>query len=172
MIDDLTSDLRFAFRTMARNPGFTLVVVLTLALGIGANTAIFTLMDQVLLRVLPVKDPERLVVLDAPGPNQGSRHSQSASLAGISYPMYVDLRDKAEVFDGVIAHWPDSVHLGVKGATEQVQADVVSGNYFEVLGIRRGPGSRVRGGRRPHSRSPSARGAEPWLLAAPVRRGP
>jgi predicted permease len=135
MLDDLASDLRFALRTMARNPGFTMVVVLTLALGIGANTAIFTLMDQVLLRVLPVKDPERLVVLHAPGPNQGSRHSQSASLAGLSYPMYVDFRDKAPVFDGVLAHWPEAVHLGVKGVTEQAQADVVSGNYFEVLGV-------------------------------------
>ncbi|HEY5908433.1 MAG TPA: ABC transporter permease, partial [Vicinamibacteria bacterium] len=135
-MDDLKQDLRFALRTLARNPGFTLVVVLTLALGIGANTAIFTLMDQVLLRVLPVREPERLVVLDAPGPNQGSRHSQSASLSGMSYPMYTDFRDKAEVFDGVVAHWQDTVHLGVKGATERADADLVSGNFFQVLGVR------------------------------------
>ena len=111
------------------------MVVLTLALGIGANTAIFTLMDQVLLRVLPVKDPERLVVLDAPGPNSGSVHNQSMSLTPLSYPMYVDLRDKADVFEGVLAHWRTAVHLGYKGATEQADADLVSGNFFDVLGV-------------------------------------
>ncbi|HVQ31295.1 MAG TPA: ABC transporter permease, partial [Vicinamibacteria bacterium] len=134
-MDDLKQDLRFALRTLAKNPGFTAVVVLTLALGIGANTAIFTLMDQVLLRVLPVKDPERLVVLDAPGPNSGSSHNQSFNLTPISYPMYVDLRDKAEAFEGVLAHWRTPVHLSYKGATEQADADLVSGNFFDVLGV-------------------------------------
>ena len=134
-MDELKQHLRVAFRTLAKNPAFTAVVTLTLALGIGANAAIFTLMDQVLLRSLPVEEPERLVVLHAPGPNIGSRHSQSAALAGISYPMYADIRDKAEVFDGVVAHWPTAVHLGVKGATEQATADLVSGNFFGVLGV-------------------------------------
>ena len=134
-MDELKQDLRFALRTLGKNPGFTLVVVLTLALGIGANTAIFTLMDQVLLRVLPVKDPERLVVLNAPGPNSGSIHNQSFSLTPISYPMYADLRDKSDVFEGVLAHWRAGVHLGHKGTTEQADADLVSGNFFDVLGI-------------------------------------
>ena len=135
-MNDVMQDLRYAFRTLVKNPGFTLVVVFTLALGIGANAAIFTLMDQVLLRVLPVQDPERLVVLHAPGPNQGSMHSQSMTLQPISYPMYADIRDKAEVFQGVLAHWPAGVHLGVKGATEMASADLVSGNFFEVLGVK------------------------------------
>jgi predicted permease len=134
-MDNLTQDMRHALRSLAKAPGFTLVVVLTLALGIGANTAIFTLMDQVLLKALPVKDPERLVVLDAPGPNQGSTHNNSAVLTPISHPMFVDLRDKATVFDSVLAHYTVSVHLGVQGQTEQVDGDLVSGTFFEVLGV-------------------------------------
>src|SRR5262245_6976727 len=134
-MDDLKQDLRFALRALAKNPGFALVVVCTLALGIGANTAIFTLMDQVLLRVLPVKDPARLVVLNAPGPNSGAMHSQSDNMTPISYPMYVDLRDKSDAFAGVLAHWRAGVHLGRKGTTEQADADLVSGNFFDVLGI-------------------------------------
>jgi predicted permease len=135
-MNDLMQDLRYAFRTLVKNPGFTLVVVFTLALGIGANAAIFTLMDQVLLRALPVEAPERLVVLSAPGPNQGRIHSQSNTLFPISYPMYRDIRDKATVFEGVLAHWQAGVHLGVKGATEMANADLVSGNFFEVLGVK------------------------------------
>ncbi len=79
-MDDLRQDLRFALRTLVKSPGFTLVVVVTLALGIGANTAIFTLMDQVMLRALPVREPDRLVVLDGPGAFSGSSHNHSDSL--------------------------------------------------------------------------------------------
>src|SRR5262249_18474129 len=132
-MDNLFQDLRYALRTLAKAPAFTTIVVLTLALGIGANTAIFTLMDQVLLRALPVKEPERLVVVDAPGPNSGTTHNNSTSLMPISHPMFVDLRDKTTVFAGVLAHCTAPVHLGVRGETEQANGDLVSGTFFDVL---------------------------------------
>lgn len=114
-MDGLRQDLRFALRTLAGNPGFAGVAVVTFALG--ANTAIFTLMDQVLLRLLPVKAPERLVVLDGWGPFSGSRHSHSASLAELSHPMFLGMRDKADVFAGVLRqHQP--LHHPLAGTRE------------------------------------------------------
>ena len=89
--------MRYALRTLARTPGFTVIVILTLGLGIGANTAIFSLMDQVLLRLLPVKNPAQLVQLDGPGPFSGRTENDRT----FSYPMYVDFRDRNDVFDGL-----------------------------------------------------------------------
>ena len=97
-----TQDVRYAVRTLFKTPAFTIVVVLTLALGIGANTAIFSLTDQVLLRLLPVKSPEELVVLDGPGAFQGRTFNNGT----FSYPMYRDFRDENTVFDGVLARFP------------------------------------------------------------------
>jgi predicted permease len=135
-MDDLGRDLRFALRSLAKTPGFTLVVVLTLALGIGANTAIFSLMDQILLRFLPVQEPERLVVLSGPGPFSGSSSSRSNTITPFSQPMFEGIRDGNSVFDGVIGQFSASVHLSVGKETESVQGDLVSGNFFEVLGLR------------------------------------
>jgi len=134
-MDALRLDLRYAIRGLFKSPGFTLIVVLTLALGIGANTAIFSLMDQVLMRLLPVRDPGRLVVLDAPGPTEGTTHNNSDTRTPISHPTYLELRDGSPVFDGLLAHWPAPVHLGARGRTEEAKADLVSGNYFDVLGL-------------------------------------
>jgi predicted permease len=134
-MDELRQDLRFAFRTLAKSPGFTLVVVLTLALGIGANTAIFSLMDQVMLRALPVREPERLVVLDGPGAFSGSSHNHSDSLTPLSHPMFEQLRDQNAVFSGVLAHYTAPVHLTVGADTENVSGDLVSGTFFDVLGV-------------------------------------
>ena len=134
-MDDLGQDLRFAVRALAKNPGFTLVVVLTLGLGIGANTAIFSLMDQILLRLLPVEQPERLVVLSGPGPFSGTVSSHSNTIEPFSHPMFEGLRDKNTVFDGVLGEFSTSVHLTVGNQTESVQGDLVSGNFFEVLGL-------------------------------------
>jgi predicted permease len=135
-MDGLRQDLRFAFRTLAGNPGFTGVAVLTLALGIGANTAIFTLMDQVLFRLLPVHEPERLVLLDGPGPFSGSTHSHSSTVTEISHPLFLELRDKVDGFAGVLAHYATVVHLTEAGQTERADASLVSGTFFEVLGLR------------------------------------
>jgi hypothetical protein len=93
---NLLQDLRYAFRTLRKAPLFTSVAVLSLALGIGANTAIFTLVDQLILQLLPVRDPQQLVLLTARGQHYGSNTGSNA----ISYPMYQDFRDKNEVFQG------------------------------------------------------------------------
>ena len=127
----LLQDLRYAARTLVKAPGFTFVVVCTLALGIGANTAIFTLMDQVLLRGLPVRNPQELVVLDAKGANFGRIEGDHA----FSYPMYRDLRSQSGVFDGVTARFPVSATMLHENRSERVMAELVSGNYFDVLGL-------------------------------------
>lgn len=127
----LAQDLRYAFRTLARTPGFTTVVVLTLGLGIGANTAIFSLMDQVLLRLLPVKNPGELVQLDGPGAFNG--RTQGART--FSYPMYVDFRDRNDAFTGLVARYGTSATLTYRNQPERVQVEVVSGNTFDVLGV-------------------------------------
>ena len=134
-MDRLRHDVRFALRSFAKNPGFTAVVVITLALGIGANAAIFGLLDQILFRLLPVRDAQRLVVLDAPGPFSGRTSNQSETLTPLSQPMYEGIRDHNKVFSGVLAHWPTAVHFSTGPQTETVNTDLVSGTYFPVLGL-------------------------------------
>jgi predicted permease len=131
-MNGLSRDIRHAIRSLRQAPGFVLIVVLTLGLGIGANTAIFSLMDQVLLRPLPVHDPSALVLLDGPGAFQG----RTVNLATFSYPMYVDFRDRNEVFSGVLARFPLSTTVVWRGASERANGELVSGNYFDVLGVR------------------------------------
>src|SRR3977135_4213585 len=126
------SDFRYALRTLLKAPAFTIVVVLTLALGIGANTAIFSLTDQVLLRMLPVRSPEQLVVLDGPGAFQGRTFNNGT----FSYPMYRDFRDQSTVFAGGLARFPSPLTMMTGGQAERVNGELVSGNYFDVLGIR------------------------------------
>jgi putative ABC transport system permease protein len=125
-------DIRHTARALRKTPGFTAVVLFTLALGIGANTAIFSLMDQVILRSLPVRDPSQLVLLDGPGAFQGRTFNAQT----FSYPMYSDFRDQNRVFSGLLARFPAAMTVGWKGQAERVQGDLVSGNYFDVLGVR------------------------------------
>jgi predicted permease len=136
----LWQDLRYGARMLLKAPGFTLIAVMTLALGIGANTAIFSLTDQILLRSLPVERPGELVVLRSPGPQGGYVWSDGDSAASFSYPMYKDLRDRgAGVFSGLLARFaiPLSVAgAGQTGQAERADGELVSGNYFEVLGVR------------------------------------
>jgi len=130
-------DIRYAVRLLLKNPGFTIVAILTLALGIGANTAIFSLTDQALLRRLPVIHPEQLVILSAPGVNPGHIWSDSTDDAPMfSYPVYKELRDRNQTFSGLLARFPTSVSLSGQGTSELANAGLVSGNYFEVLGVR------------------------------------
>src|SRR5882762_2243667 len=124
-------DLRHVLRTLLNTPAFTIVVVLTLALGIGANTAIFSLTDQILLRLLPVQHPEQLVVFDNPGTFAGRTFNNNT----FSYPMYRDFRDRNSVFSGVIARFPAPLTLMMTGQSERVSGELVSGNYFDVLGV-------------------------------------
>jgi putative ABC transport system permease protein len=137
MMQSLLQDLRYGARMLLKNPGFTVIAVLTLALGIGANTAIFSLTDQILLRRLPVEKPKELVVLRSPGPKGGHVWSDGDDAASFSYPMYKDLRDRgANVFSGLLARFAIPLSVAGVGQTERADGELVSGNYFEVLGVR------------------------------------
>lgn len=139
-LDNLLRDLRYGLRGLWRNPGFTAVAVVTLALAIGANTSIFSLLDQALLRALPVQDPDQLVVLSYSGDKSGHTQSYGGNTPGhhheFSYPMYRDLRDKGTVFNGLIAAAPADVGVTWNNHAEPVPAEMVTGNYFETLGVR------------------------------------
>ena len=124
-------DLRYAVRTLRKSPLFTAVAVVSLALGIGANTAIFTLINQLLLQLLPVRNPEELVLLNAVGSHYGSNTGANA----LSYVMYTDFRDRNEVFQGMFCRFANGMSLTYGGKTELVQGELVSGNYFPLLGV-------------------------------------
>jgi predicted permease len=126
------ADVRFALRTLRRAPLFTTLAVLSIALGIGANTAIFTLVDQVVLRPLPIPAPDQLVQLRIDGTFSGNTWGDGSEL---SYPMYQDIRDRNSVFLGVCARFGWAMHLSGGGATERVNGELVSGTYFPVLDV-------------------------------------
>lgn len=128
------NDLIFALRTLRRNSMFTIFATLSLALGIGATTAIFSLMDQVLLRRLPVHDPGRLVLLHREYHPNGTTSADNFESV-YSYPLYRDLRDHDPAFGGVIARATSHVALSHRGKTEAASAELVSGNFFDVLGV-------------------------------------
>ena len=130
-LEQIAQDLRYGFRSLRKSPLFTVVAVLTLAFGIGANTAIFSLMDQVLLELLPVKHPEQLVVVVERGILFGGSWGKN----DISYPMYRDFRDGNQVFSGMFCRYPTDVSLGYGDRTDRVEAELVSGSYFPVLGV-------------------------------------
>ena len=139
-MNSLVQHLRYAFRQLRKSPGFTFTVIVTLALGIGANSAVFTLFDQVLLRMLPVQNPNQLVRFQWTGSFNGSMSSFGGDQDGVrnyfSYPMYKDLRDKNQVFAGILAS--DKAQIGVSwhNQAENDDAEVVSGNYFQLLGLK------------------------------------
>ncbi len=134
---NVLADLRYALRQLHRAPGFALTVVLTLALGVGADTAIFSLLDQALLRSLPVHHPGELVVLQGTG-SMWEGHTSTygpSEEQSFSYPAYRDLRDRSHAFAGLVATAPVTMSL-VRGSNTQLgRAVVVSGNYFSVLGV-------------------------------------
>jgi predicted permease len=132
----LWQDVKYGLRMLLKNPGFTAIAVLTLALGIGANTAIFSLLNQVLLRRLPVRNPEQLVILKSPGPKHGHVWSDGDDSEIFSYPLYKGLAKNTTVFDGVIARYEFSASIATHGQTERGSGELVSGNYFEMLGVR------------------------------------
>src|ERR1700721_2583023 len=126
----LVQDLQFALRQLRRAPGFVPAAGSTLALGLGANTAVYSLLDQALLRALPVRAPEQLVVLSAPGKAwEGHIGDRGAGAdKSFSYPMYRDLRDRAKGFDGLIATSPASVAITHDRTSDVGQVELVSGN--------------------------------------------
>jgi predicted permease len=129
---DCWQDVRYASRRLLAQPGFTAVAVLTLALGIGANTAIFSLIDTLLLDSLPVERPRELALV-IPG---GLRNGWAARSNTWSYPAYLGLRERQGVFSGLIAERTDAVTLTIDGVAQPAVASMVSGNYFDVLGVR------------------------------------
>ena len=125
----LIQDLRFSFRRLMKSPGFTVVALLSLALGIGANASIFSLVNTVLLRPLPATQPEQLVGV------YGMVSGQS-DVTLISYPNYTDYRERNEVFTDLLAYRFAPVSLSHGGTNERLWGYVVSGNYFDVLGVK------------------------------------
>jgi putative ABC transport system permease protein len=125
------SDLRYAVRALGRSPLFATVAILSLALGIGANAAIFTLIDQILLGKLPVVRPDELVMLYQQGLNMGSNMGSRMH----SYPLYQDLQQKAEPLAEVLCRRIVPASVSVDNQTERVDAEMVSGNYFSMLGV-------------------------------------
>ena len=127
-------DVRYGLRMLGKNPGFASVAILTLALGIGANTAIFSLMDQIMLRRLPVKSPDELVILRSPGRGEGHVWSDGDGAQSFSYPAYKGLRDCPAV-NGMLARFAFDASIASHGETERGLGELVSGNYFDVLGV-------------------------------------
>ncbi|MGH9487671.1 MAG: ABC transporter permease [Terriglobales bacterium] len=135
----MLKDLKLAFRALLKNPGFTVIALLTLALAIGANTAIFSFIDATVLRPLPVQNPGQLAVLTDPtdmGMNFGTTGGRRGLLA---YPEYTALRDQNDVFTGLLAAQAQIGHTPIawgSGSPELTLTNLVSNNYFSVLGIR------------------------------------
>jgi predicted permease len=127
----MLQDVRYAIRGFLKSPFFTLIAVLSIALGVGSNAAIFSLLDQVLLRPLPVENPDRLVMLDLPGPRAGSTFSDLS----FSNAMYRVLRTQNQSFDALIAVYNDSANFSYRGRSETIPTALVSGNYFSGLGL-------------------------------------
>jgi predicted permease len=128
-MDTVIKDIRYALRGLWRQPGFTSIVIITLALGIGVNTAIFSVTDKLLIRSLPVRRPDQLVLL-----NSVSVSPYFVSNA-FSYPTFIDYRDQNQWFSGLAAFSRTRLELQTDGEIERVPAEYVSGNYFDVLGI-------------------------------------
>jgi predicted permease len=127
-VEHLLQDLRYAARMLRHNPGFTTVAVLSLALGIGANTAIFSLIDTVLLRMLPVEKPEHLFFAERSCPRGCS--------GAPPYPCFEQFRDRNHYFSGLSAFSARNMRVSIDGRTEEVIAQHATGNYFQVLGVK------------------------------------
>jgi putative ABC transport system permease protein len=138
--EDLAQDLRFGARMLRKSPGFTAVAVLTLALGIGANTAIFTLIDAVMLRMLPVQKPQELLQLGRYDPRYAGETSPD-----FSNPLWEQVRDQQNVFSGVFAWANDRFDLARGGTVQPADGSFVSGDFFTTLGPRPAAGRLIAG---------------------------
>ena len=136
-MDTVLQNIRYALRQLRKYPGFTAIAVLTLAVGIGANASIFSLVDQILLRQLPVREPDRLVMLKFTGSDTGHTSSYGgANDLYFSYPMYRDLRDQNQVLEGMLAMFPAQVGVQWRNTPSLAKSELVSGNYFSLLGVK------------------------------------
>ena len=127
----LWGEFRYAVRSLAKSPVFASVAVVSMALGIGANTAVFSMLDHILLNPLPVSHPDELVQLKELGDYYGSNNGMNA----LSYPRYEDLRDKGQVFSGILCRAMYPLSVTYSGSSERAIAELVSGEYFHVLGV-------------------------------------
>ena len=127
----MLQDFLYAIRSLRRSPLFTGVALFSLALGIGANSAVFTIADQVLLRPIPVKYARQLVSFTSPGPQSGMVWGENR----FSYPMFRDFRDRTNVFAGVAARFATALNLSYNNRSERIQAELVSGTWFDTLGL-------------------------------------
>lgn len=134
MAGPVWQDLKYGMRQLRLRPGFALAVVLSLALGIGANTAIFTLLDQIVLRLLPVQNPRELVQLRLEGGRAGSQSGDG--LHTFSHPIYLAFRDRNSVFSGLTGQLTELASLVGDDRSEMIGVGLVAGNYFNVLGVR------------------------------------
>jgi putative ABC transport system permease protein len=132
VIEQFLQDLRFGVRSLTRNPGFATAALVSLTLGIGANTAIFSIVDTLLLDSLPVERPRELCLLNP----AGMRNGWTAGSRTWSYQAFSGIRDRQRVFSGLIAERTDAVNLTIDGATRRAIASIITGNYFDVLGVR------------------------------------
>ena len=129
--DELLQDLRYGLRSLARNPGYAALAIVTLGLGIGANTAIFSVINGVLLKPLPYEHGDRLMVVRQSAPLAGQ------ATTGVAIAEYFDYRDQArDVFDGMVEYHQMSFDLLNRGEPDRVNTGVVSANFFDLLGIR------------------------------------
>jgi len=136
-MQSLLQDVRFGLRMLAKSPAFTIVAVLTLALGIGANAAIFSVVNALLLRPLPVKDAQELVVL-------GVTHEGNQDAHPISYADFEDYRKNNDAFRDLAGYWVNFVGLSSEGRAERVTVCYVTPNYFEFLGVNAAIGRAIR----------------------------
>jgi putative ABC transport system permease protein len=132
-LDDLGRDMRYGARMLLRSPTFTATAMLSIGIGIGANAAIFSLMDRILLRVLAVERPDRLVYLAWKGSALASGWGSGYLM---SYPLCRELEEQDQIFDGVLCRHPTNVNLSMGREHDQVRGEIVSGSYFQVLGVR------------------------------------
>src|SRR4051812_43012413 len=131
---NLFRDLLYGIRVLRKSPGFTLVAVLTLALGVGANTALFQLIDAVRLRALPVKDPRGLVGVKIAN-FESARGNFSSDYPILTHAVWEQVRDRQEAFSGVFAWGQDTLNLSRGGEARFARAVWVSGDFFDVLGV-------------------------------------
>ena len=156
---DLASDLRYAIRTLRRAPAFAAVAILSLALGIGANTAIFTIVNAVMLRPLPVADPQQLV--------QFARMRGDGRLGAMSYPLFSHFRDNVQSISGAFAQWSSEQAVSIDGEDELLTTAAVTGDYFRVLGVGAAAGRLLSAA--DEVPVPIRGGHQRQILAAPVR---
>jgi putative ABC transport system permease protein len=161
-MNPMLQNIRYALRQLRKSPAFTLTVIVTLALGIGANAAVFTLFDQALLRMLPVEKPKELVRFEWNGAFSGSMSSFGGDTENhhnyFSYPMYKDLRDHNQVFSGILASDKTNVGVSWHNQAENQDAEVVTGNYFQLLGLKPAAGRLLT------SQDDTAKNANPVLV--------